>query len=68
MLSKKGALAGSSNLRNEPLSTVNPFLQKVMLCETTSGEDGADGADDTVSPVSNLAVPVKAFELEDGRR
>lgn len=64
--SKKEAFAGSSILRNGPSSTVNPFLQTVMLCETFSG--GGAGADDTVSPESNLAVPVKAFELDDARR
>lgn len=63
--SKKDAFAGSSNLRKGPLSTENPLLQKVIVWLTTSG---GWSADDTVPPESNRAVPVKLFELEDGRR
>ena len=63
--SKKDAFSGSSNLRRGPSSTVNPLLQKMMLWVIDAG---GWGVEDTVSPESNLPIPVKLLELEDGGR
>lgn len=61
--SRKDAFSGSSNLLKGPSFTVKPLLQKTMLWITVSGCWGAVG---TNSPESNLPVPVKLLELDEG--
>lgn len=73
LTSKNGSLAGSSSLLRGPSSTVNPFLQKVIVWNTGSGGARAPGrageavgagcSDCRGSPLNVREEPAKAPDL-----